>query len=312
MAELYTKTKDGQFKKIGDVDNSQANHIKTDINSDTLKNELLQYWTTEKSGKHKNLANKHYTVLKNTLKADPSDYFEQVKSNTFSFGDGELHKIGNLLSLAKLKEYVSPDYIKACFDVSVPRPAIGRGEFLLVASFGNLNFSAKSGDLVDTDGNRIEFKGVRAPLGGGDAFSMMAPKKLISIYSVFDGHKNDYNSLSKEAIDDLTTIALRNTSRVKNLMKQLQNTDEHDDVLARKMADAFLQSHDLATTIAAAHLYKYLKIMRANYLFAINKTDYASFKAPNSYEEAFKLIKNHFSVSGWNEGNTGISITLEK
>lgn len=312
MAELYTKTKDGQFKKIGDVDNSQANHIKTDINSDKLKDELLKYWTDKRSGKHNDLAAKHYDILKRTLKADPKDFFEQVNTNEFAFGNGKLYNIADILSMAKLGEYVTKDYIKACFDVSVPRPAIGRGEFLLVASFGNLNFASKAGDLIDDKGHRIEFKGIRAPLGNSSYFSIMSPKKLISIYSVFDMHKADHNNMSLEALDELKETIMHNTARTKNVMMQLQNTDEHDEVLARQMADIFLQTKKLPEVIAAAHLFKYLRIMKADYIFAINKKQFASFRTPKTFEDAYELIVNHFSVSGWTDGNSGISITLEK
>lgn len=310
MPELYSKDDNGQLKKIADVNNDTAHHIVNDINGNVLETKIKEFWSKEKCGKHPEIGKKHKDILNRTLRAKPEDFFEQLNENRFilkTFGPRPLNKF---LAEAKIDDYVSQDYIKLCNDVHTPEPAIGKGEFLIVSTYKNINFSFESGDLIDDEGNKIEVKGVKAQFGGDRGFKQMSKNVIFGIFREFESNRNE-NGLTLEVIDELSLLLQENTEKTKTVMKQLQNMDGiSSDRLADDMAAIFSKTKDLKNIIAAAHLMIYAKLQKANYLLAFNDKNYACFKISTSFEDAYEIVKNNFDVNGWTNGDRGITITL--
>ena len=168
--ELFTKDKDGNLEKVNGI-------------HDDVAVEVAKYWTPKKSGKHPDLGKKHEAILAKDLKISGKDFFEQVNQNHFIFQNFGPISLKDFLRKARLDKYVKDEYLDDCLHVTSPQPAIGRGEFLLVANFGNINFADGSGDLVDNDGNRIEVKGKHANLGGKNEWFKQMNRSVCSIYS---------------------------------------------------------------------------------------------------------------------------------
>lgn len=310
MPELYSKNGKGQFKKIANISNDTAHQLVNDINGDILETKIKEFWTKKKCGKYPEIGKIHKNILKNTLKVKPEDFFAQIKENNFVFKSFNSIPLNDFLHKAKLDDYVSQNYIEECNNVITPQPAIGKGEFLFVSTYNNINFSAESGDLVDDDGNRIEVKGVRAELGGDKGFKQMNKNVVFGIFREFESNRND-DGLTLKIIDELSLLLLENKEKAKKIMKLLQNMSEiASDKLAENMTENFFKTQDLKNTIAAAHLMIYAKLQKANYLLALNNKNYACFKMPSNFEDAYKIIKENFNVIGWTLGGKGITITL--
>lgn len=172
--ELFTKDKDGNLEKVNGI-------------HDDVATEVAKYWTPMKAGKHPDLGKKHEAILAKDLKVSGKDFFEQVNQNHFIFQNFGPISLKDFLRKARLDKYVKDEYLDDCLHVTSPQPAIGRGEFLLVANFGNINFADGSGDLVDNDGNRIEVKGKHANLGGkNEWFKQMNRSVLFSLFNLFE------------------------------------------------------------------------------------------------------------------------------
>ena len=303
MPEIYTKDNNGNFKSLGNV---EANKL---VNTSVLDKYIKDFWSDEKSGKHPQLAKKHKEILEKDLIAKPEDLFEQLKQNKFVFQNFGPLKIVNFLKNAKLDSYLKPEYVEHCLEVTTPQPAIGKGEFLLVSCFSNINFSSKSGDLVDDDGNKIEVKGSHAAIGGPKYFKQMNKSIMFSIYNLF-GTNPDFPDLTMECAEDLQTKLIDNPDNIKKAMLLLQNNSQESNSLAEAMKTLFNDTHDLLNVVAAAHLYAYLKLQKANFLFAINDKYFAGFATPKDLKQSYEIIKNNFKVNGWTTGNEGITFTL--
>ena len=91
-------------------------------------------------------------MLERNLIAKPEDLFEQLNSNKFTFQNFGPIKLVSFLKKAKLDSYLKPEYVEDALKVTTPQPAIGKGEFLLVSCFKNINFAQESGDLIDDAG----------------------------------------------------------------------------------------------------------------------------------------------------------------
>lgn len=309
MAELFTKTNDGELRKIGDVDSGQISRIKNDANIDDIKAELDSFWTPEKLGKHKQLKEKHGTILLKDLLVSAKVFFEQVKSNKFKFQNFGPFSFGSFLKKAHLDKYVKMEYVDDCLKVTTPRPAIGKGEFLLASCFSNINFRDDSGDLIDSDGNRIEVKGKHATLAGEGPYKQMNKGVLFALYRLFETN-TDAKDLNLDVIEDLENKLIDNKQLLPKAMDILQNLETPSRSLTNSMCELFNSKQDLKLVIAATHLYTYLKIQKANYLFALNDNVFWGFAAPKNLEEAYEII-SHFNVTGWVAGNKGISITVK-
>lgn len=309
MAEIFAKNDDGKITKVGDVNADQFSRIKNSAGIDSIKNELDKFWTNEKLGKHNDLKAKHGAILMKDLKVPAEDFFEQVKENNFKFQTFGPIAMSSFLKRAKIDKYVQPQYLDDCLKVTTPRPAIGRGEFLFVASFNNIMFSKGKGDLVDTDGNRIEVKGKHANFGSDGPYKQMSQSLMYSIYSVFNTNTSE-NGLTLETMAELEKLLLNNPSRRNKVFSLLQNIKSPSASLTSQMAELFDSIRKLPPVIAAAHFYAYMKIQKANYLLALNDNVFWGFKAPNTLAQAAETMQ-HFNINGWMTGNKGISFTVK-
>lgn len=307
MSEIYTKDKNGNLKSLGDVDLSK---IKSTVSNQDLQKYLDEFWSDKKCGKHPELKAKHKSILLEDLNVTPSDLFEQLNKNKFIFQNFGPISFNKFLSKSKLDSYLKPEYVTHALSVTTHQPAIGKGEFLLVSCFKNINFSSTSGDLIDDDGNRIEVKGSHSSIGGPKLFKAMNKSIMFSIYRLFNTNP-DYQDFTMDCATELEAYLKNNPEKIKPVMLLLQNNKQESNSLANEMVTLFKEKGHLLEIVAAAHLFAYLKMQKANFLFAVNDQLFAGFSAPNNLEQSFEIIK-HFKVNGWTTGNTGITFTLKK
>lgn len=307
MAEIYTKDNNGNLKSLGDADVDQ---VKSAVNNVDLTKCLKEFWTEKKCGKHPELAAKHKAILMQDCLVKPSDLFEQINQNKFTFQNFGPINLNTFLKKAKLDSYLKPEYLQHALSVTTHQPAIGKGEFLLVSCFKNINFAFESGDLIDDDGNRIEVKGQHAPIGGVSGFKQMNKSIMFSIYRLF-GKNPDYQDFTMDCALELEKLLQDNPSAAKKVMLLLQNNEKESQSLANTMVELFNETGHLLETIAAAHLWVYLKIQKANFLFALNDKVFAGFAAPQTLKQSYEIIK-HFKINGWTTGNRGITFTLKR
>lgn len=307
MAEIFTKDDNGNIKSLGNADISQ---IKTAVNVNELSKYLKEFWTEKKSGKHPELAGKHKAILLQDCIANPKDLFEQLNDNKFIFKNFGPINLNEFLKKAKLDSYLKPEYLQHALTVTTHQPAIGKGEFLLVSCFKNINFAFESGDLIDDNGNKIEVKGQHAPIGGPNGFKQMNKSIMFSIYRLFEKNP-DYQDFTMDCAEELEQLLKDNPAQIKKVMLLLQNNEKESNILANEMEELFKETGHLLDTIAAAHLYAYLKLQKANYLLALNDKVFAGFETPKTLRQAYDIIK-HFRVNGWTTGNRGITFTLKK
>lgn len=311
MPEIYTKDNYGNFKSLGDV------NVGNLIDTSTLDDYLKDFWSDNKSGKHSDMAKKHKDILEKTLIAKPKDLFNQLNNNRFVFQNFGPYKISNFLRKAKLDSYLDSKYVEEALKVITPQPAIGKGEFLLVSCFKNIKFAEESGDLIDDKGNKIEVKGSHAPIGGLKGFDQMNKGIMFSIYNYF-GTNPDSVDLTMECATDLQSKLENNKDNINKVMLLLQNNSKKSNHLANEMVELFNNEIDtsenkpnlLLNIVAAAHLFAYLKIQNANFLFAINDKIFAGFEAPKNLKQSYEIIRKNFKVNGWTTGNRGITFTL--
>ena len=314
MPEIYTKDQNGNFKSLGNVNVSNL------IDTSSLDKYLKDFWSDNKSGKHTEMAKKHKDLLERHLIAKPEDLFEQLNSNKFTFQNFGPMKLVNFLSKSKLDSYLKPEYVDDALKITTPQPAIGKGEFLLVSCFKNINFSDTIGDLVDDEGRRIEVKGSHASIGGVKGFDQMNKSIMFSIYNLF-GTNPDFDNFTMECAKDLQQKLEDNADPRKKVMLLLQNNHDKSNHLADEMVELFENKMVSATEeekenlllniVAAAHLYAYLKLQKANFLFSINDKLFAGFEAPSTLKQSYKTIIDNFKVNGWTTGNRGITFTLK-
>lgn len=307
MAEIYTKDSNGNLKSLGNAD---INQVKTAVNGAELSKCLKEFWTEKKCGKHPELMAKHKAMLLQDCLVEPEDLFEQLNQNKFNFQNFGPLKLGDFLKKAKLDSYLKPEYLQHALSVTTHQPAIGKGEFLFVSCFKNINFSFESGDLIDDEGKRIEVKGQHAPIGGPKGFKQMNKSIMFSIYRLF-GTNPDFPDFTMDCANELEELLKKNPSATKKVMLLLQNNERESNVLANEMTELFNETGHLLETVAAAHLYAYLKLQKANYLLALNDKLFAGFAAPQTLKQAYDITKN-FKINGWTTGNRGITFTLKK
>ena len=111
-------------------------------------------------------------------------------------------------------------------------------------------------------------------------------------------------------IEDLQKKVLANKQKMPRLMLLLQNLKNPSQSLAREMCELFNSSQDLKLVIASAHFLAYMKLQKANYLFALNDNVFFGFEAPKNLEQAYQVMK-HFNINAWVTGNKGISLTVK-
>lgn len=307
MAEIYTKDNNGNLKSLGNADIEQ---IKSTVNGAELTKCLKDFWTEKKCGKHPELMAKHKAILMQDCLVKPSDLFEQINQNEFTFQNFGPLNLNTFLKKAKLDSYLKPEYLQHALSVTTHQPAIGKGEFLFVSCFKNINFAFESGDLIDDDGNRIEVKGQHAPIGGVTGFKQMNKSIMFSIYRLF-GRNPDYKDFTMDCALELEKLLKDNPNAAKKVMLLLQNNEKESQSLASTMVELFNETGHLLETIAATHLWVYLKLQKANFLLALNDKVFAGFAAPQTLKQSYEIIK-HFKINGWTTGNRGITFTLKK
>lgn len=316
MPEVFKKDKNGKFVSLGNIDPSKL------VNTNDLGKYVKNFWTDKKSGKHPELAEKHKDLLKEDILVDPKDLFEQLKSNTFTFQDFGPLKLSNFLKSSKLDSYLKPEYVKHALDVTTHQPQVGKGEFLLVSCFNNINFSDVAGDLTDNDGNKIEVKGNHAPMGGPKGFKQMNKSIMFSIFRQFNTNP-DSEDFTIECSKHIQKLLIDNKDTQKAVMLLLQNNSDESNKLADDMVSLFNDLLNepmnekekeliLLKVVAAEHLYAYLHLHKANFLFAINDSLFSGFATPDSLQKSYEIIVKNFDVAGWTTGNTGITLTLKK
>lgn len=277
---------------------------------ENLEKNLKNFWTDKKRGKHKDLISKHEYVLKKNLLVDSDELFKQISKNKFLLTNFESIKIDTLLRKSKLDSFLKSNYIKDCMSITTPRPAIGKGEFLMVSIFGNLYFSKKSGDLVNEQNKVMEIKGIRGRLGGDVGFKQMNKDIMFSVYRLFNTNP-DHKDLSKECIEDLSERLKDNKKLAPRFFYLIQNIENNSKSLAKKMSDLYTKTNNLLYTIAAGHLYSYTILQKIDYFLVFNDRELMGFNAPKNIEEAYKALGN-FNIGGWTTGSKGVSITLKK
>ncbi len=306
MAEIYTKDNNGNFTSLGNAD---LNQVRTVVNGGELSKYLKEFWTEKKCGKHPELMDKHKAILLNDLVVSPKDLFEQLNKNIFTFQNFGPIKLSEFLTKSKLDSYLKPEYLQHALTVTTHQPAIGKGEFLLVSCFKNINFSFESGDLTDDNGNRIEVKGNHSSIAGVNGFKQMNKSIMFSIYRLFNTNP-DYEDLTMKCAENLEDLLSKNPEQIKKTMLLLQNNVKESYELANNMTELYNETPHLLDIVAAAHLFVYLKVQNANYLMALNDKAFAGFEAPKTLKQSYEIIK-HFNVNGWTTGNKGITFTLK-
>ncbi len=278
------------------------------IDKTKLENDLNNFWTDEKLGEYKGLKNTHYMILLKNLKIDSTTFFNQVSKNRFTCEPFSPIPLSKFLSLSKISSYVGESYLSDCLEVTSPRPAIGRGEFLLASTFGNVKFSKKRGDLI-IDGKRVEVKGKNANLGGDGKFKQMNKSVVFSIYRLLK-EIPETSEMSLETIKDIETKIKKSKDNAVEVMGFLQNIPEPSLKLAKDMVSIFNKSGDLLKTIASSHLLYYMKYQKGEFLITFNDNVFCGFDAPKNLEESYKIVEK-FNISGWRRGNSGITFTVK-
>jgi hypothetical protein len=143
---------------------------------------------------------------------------------------------------------------------------------------------------------------------------------MFSIYNLF-GTNPDFDNFTMECAEDLQQKLEDNVDPRKKVMLLLQNNHNKSNHLAEEMVELFNnkivsasgeeKENLLLNIVAAAHLYAYLKLQKANFLFAINDKVFAGFETPNNLKQSYEIIRNNFKVNGWTTGNRGITFTLK-
>jgi hypothetical protein len=299
--------------KIFSLDNDTAKQIENLASGSDLEAIVNEYWTKEKLGKHPELKKDYLEIVEKCLLVEPDLFKSDLFKNRIKLRNlrGPLNGI---LINSKLNGDLRPNYIKMCLDVTTSRPAIGKGEFLFVASFANLGFSSGRGDLVDLNTKeRIEVKGVSAVLGNAQSgrFRQMSGERMWTIFrelGINDVARSDYY-LSEENAKKIKQAIGLDRDRARTVLTHLQNLRNENESLARASVDLYFDKKQLIRTVAAVHLYSYMRVEQDDYLLILNDSEFSLFKSPSNLYEAYEIV-NALSVKPWHQGEYGIKVTL--
>lgn len=299
---------DGQNIKI---DKDTAQRVKNTAVRPEIKKILDEFWTDEKLGRHSELKDDHGSILVQDLIVDPETFREDLLSNRLSLGNMS-SGLEHILNGTKLKGDLKPSYISHCLDVTTTRPAIGKGEFLFAATFSNLGFSKATGDLIELGSNaKIEVKGISAQLGNGqnERFKPMRASVIRSIARMLGiDDIADFNLTTDNAQKFKRGIGLNENSARRTFLF-LQNIRNENEALARNAAKLYFEKKQLMKTVAAVHLYTYMKLENDQYLLIVNDKKFAMFKAPDDIWEAYSIVEK-LDIKPWREGEYGMKVTL--
>jgi len=296
-----------------DLDQKTAQQIKNLASKPELVKLVNDYWTDKKLGKRTELKKDYLEILEKTLLIEPNLFRQDLFNNKLKLKNFSA-TIGSILSNTKLNGDLRTSYLSMCLDVTTERPAIGKGEFLFAASFSNIGFSKDSGDLIDIDTNeKIEVKGISAVMGNAQngKFRQMSAETMRTVFRLLginDVAKQDYY-LSESVAKKIKTAIGLDQNRAKQVFTYLQNLRSENESLARSAVQLYFDKKQLIRTVAAMHLYAYMKLERDNYLLILNDKSFSLFKAPDTLYDAYAILEN-LAVKPWHQGEYGIKVTL--
>lgn len=299
--------------KTVNIDGATAQEIKNIISKPELVTLVNDYWTARKLGKHTELKRDHLNILEKTLLVDPNLFRDDLFNNKIKL-ENKAGTLKQLLTDTKLNGDLRSNYLSLCLSVTTERPAIGKGEFLFAASFSNLGFSKDTGDLITLDTNeKIEVKGISATMGNAQSgkFRQMTEQTMRTVFRALDINdvaKSDYYLSAENAKKIKKAIGLDN-DKASQIFTFLQNLRNENEALSRAAVQLYFDKKQLIRTVAAMHLYSYMRIEKDDYLLILNDRDFCLSKVPSSLYEAYELV-DKLSVKPWHQGEYGIKVTL--
>lgn len=295
------------------VDDATALRMKNLSVKEKLKEILDKFWTDKKLGKHKSLKNDHGEILLKTLLVDPETFDSDLNGNKLKVGDMS-SSIKSLISGTKLDGDLREEYLRLCLNVTTERPAIGKGEFLFAATFANLGFSSESGDLVDLEsGSKIEVKGISAQLGNGQnsRFRQLTESivyTLLKKLDIVDVAKSDMY-LNEEVAKKIKTAIGLDRNKAAFAFSCFQNIRNENESISRSAANLYFETKQFIRTVAAMHLFTYMKLEKSDYLLILNDAKFTIFRAPGDLLDAYRIVEK-LSIKPWRVGEYGIKVTL--
>ena len=295
------------------VDGETAQQIKNLASSSELESLVNEYWTNDKLGKHSELKAEHLDILQKCLLIEPEIFKQDLFKNKLNLRNLE-SSISSILTNTKLNGDLRNSYLRMCLDVTTDRPAIGKGEFLFAASFSNIGFSKDTGDLIDLDTKeKIEVKGISATLGNSQNKKMRAMTGQ-TMYTIFkqlgidDVARTDYY-LSEENAKKIKVAIGLDHDKARSVFTYLQNLRNENEALANAAVQLYFEKKQLIRTVAAMHLFTYMKIENNDYLLILNDRDFMLSKAPSTLAESYNIV-DKLIVKPWHQGEYGIKVTL--
>ena len=293
------------------VDDSTAQKITNLTKEDQIVEVLKKFWTAEKLGKHTDLWEDHKEILKDTLIVDPEEFYEDLEKCKLNPGNMS-SKLVSLIDGTSINGDLKKEYITRALAVTTTEPEIGKGEFLFASIFKNIGFAQNAGDLVDLNsGKKIEVKGIGAKLGNGknNAFKPMSKGLMLQICKVCG-----IDDMTRWQLDEDNAMKIKhaiglNEKLAMKVFTFLQNRQAENEGVSRTAVNLYFEKKQLIRTVAAMHLYCYMKMEQDAYLLLVNDEKFSMFKAPDDLAEAYSIIEK-MSVKGWREGDYGIKITL--
>lgn len=285
------------------------------MNFNNLNECLQKFWTKNKLGKHSNLVNQHGMLLLKNLKTEPGELFKVLNTNIFNFGEFDIIPWSDFLHRAHLSDFLKDSYVDDALQVTTTRPAIGRGEFLIVSCFNNIGFTKDSGDLVDmTNGKKIEVKGIRSTISGdGKKYKQMNNSLITTIFSVYDSSDtvSYFNRECAERLEELIEQS-NNDNKLIEVFKRLQNVIPQNEsgFIAKKFVQIYKNNDiKLFNIIGAMQLYMYLN--GTSYLMMVNNLGFKCFSLNNDPMTYVNIIqKNKIKLSSWETGARGMEISI--
>lgn len=299
--------------KTVNVDQNTAQSIKNLSEKPDLRELLDKFWTKEKAGRHPDLKKDHEDILLKTLRVDPEYLNNDLLNNKLKLRNLTA-PVESILRNSKLSGDLSSNYIPLCMNVTSERPAIGKGEFLFVASFSNIGFSPDHGDLIDLDNKaRIEVKGVSAVLGNSQnqrykPMSEPLMRAVFRLLEIDDVAKQDHY-LNPEVAKKIKEKIGLDRNKAKQIFTFLQNLRNENEALAASAVEVYFREKQLIRTVAAMHLYAYMKLEKNSFFLILNDKKFSIFESPKSLSDAYGII-DELSLKSWHQGEYGIKVTL--
>lgn len=273
---------------------------------------MNEFWTVDKLGKHKQLAGQAERLYEHYALCNADKLLARLLESKFNFGNYGPCKWSEILQAANLDDCLKSEYVNEALKITSARPAIGKGEFLFVSIFSNVGFARDSGDLIDLrDNAKVEVKGIDGKLGNGQShkFRALTPDTLYALYVALQ-HTPIQHDLDATTCESLKRMIGADENLMRKTFEILQNTKTNDLIVVNEAIELYKNTKHLLRTIAAMHLYAYLKIQTVKYFIAVNDKQFRCFNAPTNLASAYNILSK-FTVDYWKIGETGVSITLD-